>query len=85
MATVVAAGWALGWDTGFDQLAQGNILISGFAYEIAEDITFTYMNTYGKAYGTRGVAGNESGGMPFFGDLLTDEQIRAVVEYERSL
>lgn len=40
---------------------------------------------YGKAYGTRGVAGNESGGMPAFGKLLTEEQIRAVVEYERSL
>ncbi|HEX2040240.1 MAG TPA: cytochrome c [Acidimicrobiales bacterium] len=40
---------------------------------------------YGKAYGTRGVAGNEAGGMPRFGEMLTEEQIRAVVEYERSL
>jgi mono/diheme cytochrome c family protein len=40
---------------------------------------------YGKAYGTRGVGGNESGGMPGFGRLLTAEQIRAIVEYERSL
>src|SRR4029079_7448140 len=30
-------GWALGWDTGFDQLNQGNIAIGGFAYELADD------------------------------------------------
>jgi mono/diheme cytochrome c family protein len=40
---------------------------------------------YAKPYGTRGVGGNESGGMPGFGRMLTAEQIRAVVEYERSL
>ena len=40
-------GWALGWDTGFDQLNQGNLALSGFALELAEDVTFTYMNAYG--------------------------------------
>lgn len=40
---------------------------------------------FGEAYGTRGVQGNESGGMPHFGAMLTPEQVRAVVEYERSL
>ena len=40
---------------------------------------------FGDAYGTRGVQGNESGGMPHFGAMLTPEQVRAVVEYERSL
>ncbi len=40
---------------------------------------------FGKPYGTRGVQGNESGGMPHFGAVLTPEQVRAVVEYERSL
>jgi mono/diheme cytochrome c family protein len=40
---------------------------------------------YAKAYGTRGVGGNEAGGMPGFGEMLTPEQIKAVVEYERSL
>lgn len=42
-------------------------------------------STQGKQFGTRGVLGYESGGMPFFGKMLTAEQIRAVVEYERSL
>ncbi|HVF74203.1 MAG TPA: c-type cytochrome [Acidimicrobiales bacterium] len=40
---------------------------------------------YAKPYGTRGVGGNEAGGMPGFGRMLTDEQIDAIVEYERSL
>lgn len=40
---------------------------------------------YAKAYGVRGVGGNEAGGMPGFGEMLTPEQIKAVVEYERGL
>jgi hypothetical protein len=40
-------GWALGWDTGFDQLNSGNIAISGFTYEVADDIAFTYLSTFG--------------------------------------
>ena len=40
---------------------------------------------FGKSYGVRGVMGNESGGMPHFGQVLTPEQVRAVVEYERTL
>jgi mono/diheme cytochrome c family protein len=37
---------------------------------------------YGKPYGVRGVS---SGRMPHFSDMLTPEQIKAVVDYERSL
>jgi len=40
-------GWSAGWDTGFDQLNSGSNLISGFSSELADDITFTYLNTYG--------------------------------------
>lgn len=40
---------------------------------------------YAKSYGVRGVGGDEAGGMPGFGEMLTPEQIRAIVEYERSL
>ena len=40
---------------------------------------------YAKAYGVRGVGGNEAGGMPGFGEMLTPEQIKAIVDYERSL
>ena len=37
---------------------------------------------FGEQYGQRGIA---SGRMPYFGDMLTEEQIKAVVEYERGL
>lgn len=40
---------------------------------------------YGESYGQRGVLGYEGGGMPFFGKVLTPEQIEAIVAYERSL
>ena len=44
---------------------------------------------YGKPYGTRGQGGDEGGGMPGFRmerkEILTPEQVRAIVEYERSL
>ncbi len=39
----------------------------------------------GKAYGTGGVNHYAGGGMPYFGNVLTDEQIDAIVDYERSL
>ena len=37
---------------------------------------------FGKQYGTRGVS---HGIMPHFADMLTAEQIKAIVDYERSL
>ena len=40
---------------------------------------------YAKPYGIRGLGGDEGGGMPGFGRMLTKEQIEAIVEYERGL
>lgn len=54
---------------------------------------------FGKAYGVRGIgnqapatrtgidpgAAMQGGGMPYFGDLLTPEQINAIVDYARGL
>jgi mono/diheme cytochrome c family protein len=37
---------------------------------------------FGEQYGQRGIS---SGRMPYFGDMLTQEQIQAIVDYERSL
>jgi mono/diheme cytochrome c family protein len=37
---------------------------------------------FGEQYGQRGIA---SGRMPYFGDMLTEEQIKAIVDYERGL
>jgi mono/diheme cytochrome c family protein len=38
-----------------------------------------------KPYGLNGVNGYDGGGMPYFSNTLTDDQIRAIVSYERSL
>jgi hypothetical protein len=40
-------GWSLGWDTGFDQLNQGNCFIGGLTVKANENITLTYLSTYG--------------------------------------
>ena len=40
---------------------------------------------FGKPYGARGQGGDEGGGMPGFGLVLTQDQIKAIVEYERGL
>jgi mono/diheme cytochrome c family protein len=39
----------------------------------------------GEAYGKGGVNHWSGGGMPYFGNILTDKQIEAIVDYERSL
>ena len=39
----------------------------------------------GEAYGTGGVNHWSGGGMPYFGNTLTDKQIEAIVDYERGL
>jgi mono/diheme cytochrome c family protein len=53
----------------------------------AEQAKFIKLGTEGpqKPYGTGGVNGYEGGGMPYFNNILTDDQINAIVKYERSL
>jgi hypothetical protein len=46
-AVTLYGGWTLGWDTGFDQLNQGNMALSGFAVNLGESVTFTYINCFG--------------------------------------
>jgi hypothetical protein len=41
------AGWALGWDTAFDQLNQGNLFIGGIAYQLSQYATLSYISNYG--------------------------------------
>ncbi|MEX2309387.1 MAG: outer membrane beta-barrel protein [Pirellulales bacterium] len=54
----VYTGWALGWDTGFDQFGAGNIGIVGFTRNIGEDVALTYITTVGN-FGWR--SGDEFG------------------------
>jgi hypothetical protein len=55
----VYGGWTLGWDSGFDNVNSGNNLIGGFSANLTDEITFTYINTYGN-FGARGGAGQDS-------------------------
>ena len=50
---------------------------------VEQQITWvTETAPFGEQYGQRGIA---SGRMPFFGNTLTEDQIKAVVDYERAL
>jgi mono/diheme cytochrome c family protein len=72
----VTAQGAFGWNL------TGGSVDAKFPNE-ADMITFIENGSeYGKKYGTQGQG---SGRMPGFGSILTDEQIKAVVEYVRSL
>jgi len=72
----VSAQGGMGWNL------TGGATNSHFPNE-ADMISFIKVgSTYGKKYGMQGQG---SGRMPGFGHLLTDEQIKAVVEYVRGL
>lgn len=55
------AGWALGWDTGFDQLNSGNCFVGGFSRRLGNSATLSLVNTIGN-FGWRdgGSAGDVS-------------------------
>lgn len=40
-------GWTLGWDSGFDQLNQGNSFLGGASVGVTDDVTVTYILTAG--------------------------------------
>jgi mono/diheme cytochrome c family protein len=64
---------------------RGGVTLSQFP-DIESMIEFiTEGSEYGRPYGVRGVGGDEGGGMPGFGGILTEAQIRAIIEYERGL
>jgi len=52
----VYGGWTLGWDTGFDQLDNGNNFLGGFSATVVDDLTVTYITTIGD-FGWRGNSG----------------------------
>ncbi len=49
----VYAGWTLGWDTGFDQFADGSSFLGGFSAPLSDASTLTYITTIGD-FGARG-------------------------------
>lgn len=52
-------GWTLGWDTGFDNTNGGTSYLGGFGYDLADDLTLTYINTYGN-FGARDGGNDDS-------------------------
>ena len=46
-------GWTAGWDTGFDRINGGSTGLGGFSAACGEDVTFTYITTFGN-FGYRG-------------------------------
>ena len=40
-------GWTLGWDSGFDQFQGGSNFLGGAAFEVDDDVTVTYVTTFG--------------------------------------
>lgn len=83
-----------GWSYGEPQVAAGGRygpnLTNGATVrqfpDIADMIEFVTEGVlFGEAYGQGGVGSTAGGGMPHFGDYLSEEDIRAIVEYERGL
>ncbi|MEN0111329.1 MAG: outer membrane beta-barrel protein, partial [Planctomycetota bacterium] len=40
-------GWTAGWDTGFDQFGDGSSFLGGFSTSLSDDVTLTYITTFG--------------------------------------
>ena len=47
-SVTVYGGWTLGWDTGFDQFNGGSSFLGGASVGLGDDITATYITTFGK-------------------------------------
>ena len=65
-------GWTLGWDTGFDQLNQGNNFLGGLSYDLLDSVTVTYICTYGN-FGAISGGGDDYGHSVVFDVALTDK------------
>ncbi|MCA9031722.1 MAG: outer membrane beta-barrel protein [Planctomycetaceae bacterium] len=40
-------GWTLGWDTGYDQLGNGNSFLGGASLALTDDVSATFITTFG--------------------------------------
>lgn len=67
-ALTLYAGWSAGWDTGFTNLDGGSNWLGGFGYELSDNVTFTYLNTWGN-FGWRGGKDSYSHSLVLTADL----------------
>ena len=74
--TTLYAGWTAGWDTGFDQFGDGSSFLGGFSMSLCEDITMTYITTFGD-FGARG---DEAYSHSFVFDTVLTENMNSVLQ-----
>ena len=72
-------GWTLGWDTGFDQLNQGNTFLGGIGRKLSDDVTLTYALTYGN-FGWRDGGSDNSYSHSIVLDVALTERLKFVAQ-----
>ncbi|MEO1979801.1 MAG: outer membrane beta-barrel protein [Fuerstiella sp.] len=66
------AGWTAGWDTGFDRVNGGNSFLGGFSAALGDEVTFTYITTFGN-FGARGAGASGYSHSIVVDTALTDD------------
>ncbi len=72
-------GWTLGWDTGFDNINSGNSFLGGFSASMSDDVTLTYMSTYGN-FGARDGGNNDSYSQSIVLDVSLTDNLNYVIQ-----
>ncbi|MCB9939187.1 MAG: porin [Planctomycetaceae bacterium] len=72
-------GWTAGWDTGFDQFNGGSNWLGGVGYSVSDDVSFTYMSTYGD-FGFIGNGRNDSYSHSVVVDFALTENLNYVFQ-----
>ena len=72
-------GWTLGWDTGFTNANSGNSWLGGAALGLSDDVTLTYINTYGN-FGLRDGGNNESYSHSIVFDVALTDSVKYVAQ-----
>lgn len=74
----VYGGWTAGWDTGFSSVNGGSSFLGGFSTPVADNITFTYINTMGNFGARPNNMGNNDG---YSHSLLFDIAVTDALNY----
>ena len=72
-------GWTLGWDTGFDNQNSGNSFIGGFSASLSDDVSLTYISTYGN-FGARDGGQDDSYSHSIVFDVTLTDSINYVLQ-----